>query len=347
MSTHSIDANFDTTTRCITEANTRLHPTGGGTCISGTGLLTAQTDELIRALNNAATSLQKILNESLSGTAGGCAPVSRPDPADCCHPCGNLQVDGNTITTPGGYKICVSGNAEWTITTPDGKTTRIWGDPHVAEGDGGKWDFHDNSVFSLPDGTKIYATTSGGDGATVTTGLTITTGNEHVSVTGVNTGKPEVGQVQHGAFVPQGGFSVDDVYELGGDGDDWSSWATGREVVGSEDNGKVQKFGDFLGQYSPNGATPNDWASLISSLFGSLLHQWPAGFQPNSGWMNPSATPASGRPARGGSSGYDRNRHISEMRDVFRAIGTMLSTMSGLMSLLSSLSAGRKRLLIA
>jgi len=39
--------------------------------------------------------------------------------------------------------------------TPTGKT-KIWGDPHVEEGDGGKWDWKSNVMtFNLPDGTKV------------------------------------------------------------------------------------------------------------------------------------------------------------------------------------------------
>src|SRR3712207_7111164 len=41
---------------------------------------------------------------------------------------------------------------EWKITGPDGKTTRVWGDPHVDEGDregNNDWEFKRNSTFVL------------------------------------------------------------------------------------------------------------------------------------------------------------------------------------------------------
>src|SRR4051812_11209965 len=65
-----------------------------------------------------------------------------PEPPPPCPPPDPLKTgcDGK-IHTPGGYTIESCGNSEWKITGPDGKCTRVWGDPHVAESDGGKWDF--------------------------------------------------------------------------------------------------------------------------------------------------------------------------------------------------------------
>src|SRR5688572_20456016 len=82
--------------------------------------------------------------------AGGC--VVPPSPFESSQPQGSLKTDAGVITTPGGYKIEATSQFEWKITGPDGKTTRVWGDPHVAEGDGGKWDFKRNSTFVLGDG---------------------------------------------------------------------------------------------------------------------------------------------------------------------------------------------------
>ena len=101
------------------------------------------------------------------GTIGDiCGPRPRPcfprppAHADHCHPQGSLKTspDG-TVTTPGGYKVQTLGPCEWKITGPDGKTTRVHGDPHVDEGDGGKWDFKRDSTFMLGDGTRINVST--------------------------------------------------------------------------------------------------------------------------------------------------------------------------------------------
>lgn len=288
--------------------------------ISRIGTLINQNSDLLRSLAEATANLGSLLCSLQTGSQSSCCgEVAPPAQQDCCHPQGSLSVDCNTITTPGGYKISVNGDCEWTITTPEGKTTKIWGDPHVAEGDGGKWDFHDNSVFVLPDGTKIYATTGdSGNGATVTTGLTVSTGNEHVSVSGVNKGNPEIGQVTSGAFMPSSGFNVNDVFVMGGDGDDWSSWGNGREIIGSEDHGNSLNFGNPLAPVSGQCSGFNEQINLINSLLNSLF----GNFRPTN---------------------QNQCRRAGQLRNAFLAMGSMLSVVANMMNLALALQAGRNR----
>jgi len=58
--------------------------------------------------------------------------------------------------TTGGWTVNVK-DGTITMTSPDGKdSTKIWGDPHVAEADGSKWDWSSKTgTFLLPDGTKV------------------------------------------------------------------------------------------------------------------------------------------------------------------------------------------------
>lgn len=106
------------------------------------------------------------------------------------------QIAENKWKTAGGYIIEAEGKqCAWNITGPDGKKlTRVWGDPHVWEEDGTKWDFTKDSDFVLPDGTRIEAITnydpSKGNGQSVTVGLNIMNGQDRFEVKGVNTGKP-------------------------------------------------------------------------------------------------------------------------------------------------------------
>ena len=64
------------------------------------------------------------------------------------------------IQTPMGYTVEMQ-NREVIIYDLQGKQiTRIWGDPHVNEKEGGdNWHFGGNSTFILPDGTKICCDT--------------------------------------------------------------------------------------------------------------------------------------------------------------------------------------------
>ncbi len=117
---------------------------------------------------------------------------------------GSLQVGNvagfpaNAIRTQGGYTVVPEGkDSAWKIYGPgqnacDEALTRVWGDPHVSEKDGTKWDFTQDSSFMLPDGTRIVCDTTSQTGQSVTQGLTIVSGNDRVDVGGVNTGSPKV-----------------------------------------------------------------------------------------------------------------------------------------------------------
>jgi hypothetical protein len=142
----------------------------------------------------------------------GCLPSPSPDlsgaPAGRGLRTGEQGWPENTVTTAGGYRIVVEGGTNWNIYAPgqnpgDKPHTRVWGDPHVDEKDGTRWDFTgtkglDGQIgndFVLPDGTRIFARTSSDQGHSVTTGLTIANGADLVEVNGVD-GKPTVGQVR-------------------------------------------------------------------------------------------------------------------------------------------------------
>ncbi|MGH9381784.1 MAG: DUF1521 domain-containing protein [Thermoanaerobaculia bacterium] len=187
----------------------------------------------------------------------------------CCHgddgdaspsdePQGGLTVEGDTITTEGGYKIEVLGRAEWRITDPDGNTTRIWGDPHVEEGDrngatsegNGGWDFKDNTTFHLGDGTIVNVTTvPAGNGTTVTGQLNVVNGDHAVEVTGMDKGMGQIGEVTtDGQQIVDQYADYQDVYQ-GEQADDWGfedESGVIREIVGSRGKGEEFVLDDEL-----------------------------------------------------------------------------------------------------
>jgi len=126
------------------------------------------------------------------------------------QPQGSLQVGNvagfpaNAIRTQGGYTVVPEGKDQaWKIYGPgqqfgDEALTRVWGDPHVSEKDGTKWDFTQDSSFMLPDGTRIVCDTTSQTGQSVTQGLTIVSGNDRVDVGGINTENPKVTQAKDG-----------------------------------------------------------------------------------------------------------------------------------------------------
>jgi hypothetical protein len=152
-----------------------------------------------------------------------------------------LKVENGAVVTPGGYKIIPTKQYEWKIVGPDGKYTRVWGDPHVAEGDGGKWDFKKDSVFVLPDGTKVAVTTTpwGNKGFTVTKRLDIIAGNDHIDIQGINTGKGKIGSLQNDGQAIAAGLRGDE-FVMGSQTDDW--YLGGKEIIGSSNSGDTLKL---------------------------------------------------------------------------------------------------------
>jgi hypothetical protein len=170
--------------------------------------------------------------------------------AECCPrgPSPRLERDleadsgSSCVTTPGGYRIEATGKFAWCITGPDGKTTKVHGDPHVAEGDGGKWDFKKDSTFVLGDGTRVNVNTvPWKDGKqTVTAELEIvSTSGKRAVIDGIDQGVGKVRTVDYG---PEQ-IRTQQRFEMGKETDDWS--IGGREILGSKAADDF-KLGNFL-----------------------------------------------------------------------------------------------------
>lgn len=201
---------------------------------------------------------------------GQCAPVSAPDFADGCHPAGSLRTRGDTIYTPGGYRIEMLGQYEWKITGPDGKWIRVHGDPHVDEGDRDgacDWDFKRNTTFVLGDGTRVNVTTvpGGAEGMTVTGKIEVVSGFQSVTVEGIDKGKGRISEVGfHSADTFTG-----DVVTMGAETDDWAF--RGREITGSRDGGASFVLGDVM--RSSQGRAYVEAFVFVSWLFESFFGQ--------------------------------------------------------------------------
>lgn len=173
--------------------------------------------------------------------SSGCIPP--PQVHNAGAPAGKgltLGADGwpeGTVTTAGGYRIVPEGRTNWEIYAPGQKLsekahTRIWGDPHVDEGDGTRWDFTKSSDFVLPDGTRIHCKTSSDTGYSVSVGLEIVNGMDRVSVDGLNGRDPEVSEVKHDGYPWRAQHLADapdrDSFHLRGD-DETVHWVRERE----------------------------------------------------------------------------------------------------------------------
>jgi hypothetical protein len=276
------------------------------------------------------------------------APVSLPDPADS----GSLKTEGDMITTPGGYKIELIGQHEWKITGPDGKETRIWGDPHVAEGDGGKWDFKRSSTFVLGDGTRMNVTTvpGGHEGMTVTGSLEIINGNDRVLVTDIDKGKGKIGTITQDGYQHVNSFQGD-VFVMGREADDWSY--TGREITGSENGGESFKLGGELHPPENEQPDPSDEPfNWIMSLLNEFINGWQnlPSSQPTNG-TNPFAdtTNNEDQPEYWNDTRQDSGRNLERIAEAFRAFAQLFRALARILSMSEQFNNGRfnNRLLTA
>jgi len=287
-------------------------------------------------------------NQSIA--AGGC--VVPPSPFESSQPQGSLKSDGSVITTPGGYKIEATGQFEWKITGPDGKTTRVWGDPHVAEGDGGKWDFKRNSTFVLGDGTRINVSTAphGNSGMTVTSGLEIISGNDRVTVSGIDKGKGVISEIMRDGYAHSNTFGGNDVFVMGGETDDWSY--QGKEIIGSNNGGESFKLGSDLAAGNTNGGD-NLWAGyfdfnqLMHNFVNDLINDWNQDWQPNQIGANPYYNGLSSNNDLWSGNNYNRPQHQNQLRQAFRLFGELFSVMARLASLNDQMSTFRNRAIYA
>lgn len=159
-------------------------------------------------LDGIATLMSKLQSEAPSGEetspARAAAPeasgvtgesASEADDASASEGQGTWshEVKDGEATIQLGDKYTVKANekdATWTVTNNEtGKTTKVWGDPHVDTDNDGKndFDFKKDMTFKLDDGTKItVGTVPGGEnGTTYSSSLTITNGDKAMQVTGL------------------------------------------------------------------------------------------------------------------------------------------------------------------
>lgn len=272
------------------------------------------------------------------------APVNEPSPSDSRQPSGSLQVKGDVITTAGGYQIEMVGKYEWKITGPDGKTTRVWGDPHVDEGDGGKWDFKRNSTFVLGDGTRVNVTTAPYGDMTVTSGLEIISGNDRVLVSNIDKGKGEIGTVTQDGYQHVNGFGGNDVFVMGRESDDWSF--TGKEIIGSNNGGESFKLGSDLYAGNNTQTDYNNGADFINTLLNNFMNNFMDSWRPNDFGFNPYCDNGSSS-SDNSSTKYDRQQHLRSLADVFHALSDAYNALARFFSLSDQIASNRNRFMMA
>jgi hypothetical protein len=117
--------------------------------------------------------------QSTAGPSFGCPSSSQQSPWTVTNTgSGQDQID------LGNYTLSLNkSNSQWTLTNKQtGETTNVSGDPHVADGSQ-HFDFHNDTTFNLPDGTKITCkTVPAGNGATLSSELDISRGGQGMKI---------------------------------------------------------------------------------------------------------------------------------------------------------------------
>jgi hypothetical protein len=98
-----------------------------------------------------------------------------------------------TVRTSDGYVVRAEGTeAAWTIAAPDGKTTRIFGDAHVLENDGDRWDFKQRGTFAFGANKVTVETVPLPNGTTVSSRITLYSNGERVTIGGLDKNRPTI-----------------------------------------------------------------------------------------------------------------------------------------------------------
>lgn len=267
----------------------------------------------------------------------GCFPTEKPSASTNDSQWGtgaSLKTDADgKIHTPGGYTIEPVGQFEWKITGPDKQETRVWGDPHVQESDGGSWQFKKNTEFVLGDGTRIDVTTKPyGNGATVTGQLDIVNGDSHVAVTDIDKGKGKTGPVTSDGDAQLFKFGMESNGTEGADhvyqGKTTADWVhDGHEIIGSDDQGATFKTKDEPAQITQNWQTAfstpsksNEVMQNLEKTFKSLGDLFKSLEQPQSRGFNPF------RKQDDFGKG-NRDQHLQGLNNAFKAINSMLQVL--------------------
>jgi len=278
-----------------------------------------------------------------------------------------------SVRTAGGYTVVPDGHTSWKVFGPDQKpgdkpVTHVSGDPHVDQKDGTRWDFTKNSDFVLPDGTRINCKTSSEKGYSVSTGLEITNGADHVSVTGLD-GKPTVSDVKYDGFEWRAQHLAEnpnrDTFRLGGKGDEWFLERGGQnlgKITGAHMDGATGAYVQHV-DGKPYNIDPNLRPPFGSDAWGNKLRGESLdriaqmGLDPASAQVIGQLFHADSAQAEfqgglnalngmgglfGGFGGLGMLRQLfAGPQDIFGAVGKMSDALNSLMSLQSGLSLQR------
>ena len=139
-----------------------------------------------------------------------------------------------SVLTDDGFTIRADVKDQaWTISGPDGFATRIWGDPHVSESDGDTWDFLKQSTFLFGKNKVTVEVVPAGNGLTYSSRISVYSGDERVTISGIETNKPSIDAVARDGEKHDAQLSDGVIFTRGSNtrGESWSQTVDGKKDV--------------------------------------------------------------------------------------------------------------------
>jgi hypothetical protein len=167
------------------------------------------------------------------GNAAGAATGTTPNQVRSALDVTRSDAGMIAVRTLDGFVVRAEGRDQaWSITGPDGKTTRIWGDPHVTESDGDKWDFLNRATFMFGKNKATVEVVPAGNGQTLSARLTIYSDYERVTIDGIDKDKPSITAASTDGLQHDASLADGEIYKraLTANGEAWISKATGKIV---------------------------------------------------------------------------------------------------------------------
>ena len=210
-------------------SDTANTPQNADPASSAVDAATAQSD--IKPSSASTTSSPANNTSSASGTSSSSTTASSPRSYFDVIKSDRGMV---TVRTLDGFVVRAEGKDQaWSISGPDGRTTRIWGDPHVTESDGDTWDFKDRGTFAFGKNKATLEVVPAGNGQTLSSRLTIYAGDERVTIGGIDTNAPVITAVSHDGKQHDDSLADGAVYQrkLNQTGEAWTTKSGNKTVV--------------------------------------------------------------------------------------------------------------------
>ena len=216
----------DASTSSTTDANTS--PTPASSSSSANGVDSKSGEIKSGDVDPEPIDEEDLLPEEAATFRAAAKPSTQRDPLQALTDNKGLP----TVITEDGYTIhCDADKASWSITGPDGKTTQIWGDPHVIESDNDKWDFKNQSTFKFGNNKVTVEVAPFGDGSTtVTSRITVYSGEQRVTIGGIDKAQARIEASANDGRTHDAALQDGDTYQRSlepgrGDGEQWKKVA--------------------------------------------------------------------------------------------------------------------------